>query len=83
MQDKTNKNVVVVNSSNLNPVEFPREIFNVYGNEIYCYPNRFSNFIHFSKPEDVTDLYRRYTGTSSISKSINLRSIKKDLERSR
>lgn len=38
---------------------------------------------YFSKPQDITDLYRRYTGSSSISRSISLRSVKRDIDRSR
>lgn len=83
MQDRTNKNIIVINSSNLNPSDIPKEIFNAFGNEIYFYPNRVPEFLNLPKPENVTDLYRRYTGTSSISRAINMRSIKKDLERSR
>lgn len=82
MADKVNKNLIIVNNLNMNPQEFPKEIFNVNSNDIILYPKQFSNYRNMDKPEIVCSYYRKCTNTLPPGKKITLRSVKKDIERS-
>lgn len=50
MNDQSHKNVIIVNNSNLNQNELPKEVFDYNGNEIYFYPYPFQNYRYVEKP---------------------------------
>jgi hypothetical protein len=63
----------------IRPEFVKKKIFNVYGNEIYFYPNKHDDYGHLSNINNIINLYKSYNGEEPINKKIILRSIKKDL----
>lgn len=79
------KNMIVVNSTDINEREIPKQISNRNNNEIYFYPNYIPTYDHFLTADTVINTFKNKSGMNNNNNSnqsstgLQLRSIKKDL----
>lgn len=77
------KNMIVVNSTDINEREIPKQINNRNNNEIYFYPNYIPAYDHLLNADAVINTFKKKSGMDNnrnqSSPGLQLRSIKKDL----
>lgn len=77
------KNMIVVNSTDINEKEIPKQISNRNNNEIYFYPNYVPAYDHLLNADTVINTFKKKSGINNnnnqSSTGFQLRSIKKDL----
>jgi hypothetical protein len=59
MLEKSNKNVIIINSSSLKPQDLPRELFDTTNNKLLVYPKQLNKLEFKTTPESVTEYYQK------------------------